>query len=1126
MEQIRPAGRISMLRQVLRRHAWSMPVALVVSSWTLASGANESSRPDSINVICPALEIDDRPRSNWIVETAQRPDLVVLGTAKKVNTDQGCDSYQVTIEKTLYGDWVRDALHFTAPYTGLEGRQIFSLARSSREGDSALRFRSALPPVEEKAVAAVCAARLEYNVLTAQCIFVGKESKPARGFVHTVEVVRTLAGPPLREGQSVRVVIEGSWPGEKPEVNSSPAIYFISTIEYGTRETSPAYKLASRQPAKLEEQVKTTLARRKDFPVYERADGGRRVKFLEVTLRGTTADAIDLLGSASDAAVSLGFRYLMHQRSRTRADVIAAIKTDLFRFAREKPGDFRKLRELISVLGSMEREEAKGDLGKLVEQYIAHVAGHPTHPPEIKREEPWRSHGRFEDQLTEFNHGLAWLLTEMSSSDLQKSHSARLLQLRDGTKGRWKTEVQLALDAGRVEDTIELDNALTRMKDVKPVRSKAEMHLSGFYVLAFSHDGKHLATAGNGSVQVWNVENWSVTAHFPLDGSIEQVRFSPDDRLLYIAGGGPGLQIHARYDWRTGTVDKEFRGHQKGLCELELSDDGSVMATASFYEGKVHVWDTTAGRIRKSFLMNGLNHRLILSPSGKTLIRLGDNDRWVADSFGDVHSALPSLSKDCGLAFAPDGKYLVTAEPQVAENRANAWKPAKAPVAIQLRDVSRAFKEVALHTDVRFGDSVFVAPDGKRLVLHDAGPPGGPSRNAVGEPAVVAFTVLSLPRLEQISQFRIFDPDRIDLQSLAFSPDGKVLAVATAQRNPYLFNTDTGKPILPVAGHADRIKSLHFLPGNKSLRTIGDDNSVCLWDVATMKLLERISLPPECEIKAVREPDGRYVICYVPGPKGKQPTKVFDTSTGKMVSEVTLPRRDIWKGDVQWLNETEAEQVIFQSHCVFDCMTGRIVREFETERCEDGYPNPDGKALFIIDGDGFHLPEGSLCRVDTVAGKKTELGKFQLQHATGNSRGLVPGGKYFYVADPGMYVFDRQTFQLVAAHAFRGTDLLSHSFSADGSRYAVATGGRIFIGEELRQHDPHTSSVIRVVETLSAKTQLAFFASTRWVRVKLAPDASRLAVVNDDNTIEMWKMPPAQEPGRDSASRRSVSPGN
>ena len=40
----------------------------------------------------------------------------------------------------------------------------------------------------------------------------------------------------------------------------------------------------------------------------------------------------------------------------------------------------------------------------------------------------------------------------------------------------------------------------------------------------------------------------------PLEGSIERLVFSPDGKYLYAAGGGGGLQIHARYDWKAGKL--------------------------------------------------------------------------------------------------------------------------------------------------------------------------------------------------------------------------------------------------------------------------------------------------------------------------------------------------------------------------------------------------------------------------------------------------------------------------------------------------------------------------------------------------------------------------------------------
>jgi hypothetical protein len=87
---------------------------------------------------------------------------------------------------------------------------------------------------------------------------------------------------------------------------------------------------------------------------------------------------------------------------------------------------------------------------------------------------------------------------------------------------------------------------------------------------------------------------------------------------------------------------------------------------------------------------------------------------------------------------------------------------------------------------------------------------------------------------------------------------------------------------------------------------------------------------------------------------------------------------------------------------------------------------------------------------------------------------------------------------------------LDITFTGDGSRYAVVTGGRIFIDLDyhlrLHQWDPQTPSLVRVHETLSGKTIGAFRASTRWIKIRLAPDGRRLAVINSDDTIEVWDL--------------------
>jgi WD40 repeat protein len=113
--------------------------------------------------------------------------------------------------------------------------------------------------------------------------------------------------------------------------------------------------------------------------------------------------------------------------------------------------------------------------------------------------------------------------------------------------------------------------------------------------VAFSADGKFLATAGDGpEVRVWEVTTGKeriVLTVGKAGDAVGALAFSPDGRALAVGGRDRHVRL---FDTANGEQLADFAGHQGAVSALAFSPDGKRLASGS-EDTSVLVWDTSLG---------------------------------------------------------------------------------------------------------------------------------------------------------------------------------------------------------------------------------------------------------------------------------------------------------------------------------------------------------------------------------------------------------------------------------------------------------------------------------------------------------------------------------------------------
>jgi WD40 repeat protein len=299
------------------------------------------------------------------------------------------------------------------------------------------------------------------------------------------------------------------------------------------------------------------------------------------------------------------------------------------------------------------------------------------------------------------------------------------------------------------------------------------------------------------------------SGHFPV--------FSPDGELAVVSWSG----IHI-YDPQT--LDERTVLSASDVFDIAFSPDGQIVSAVSGFWADSYVlqqWDLSTGTELNnssvdSTLRNYDDRIGVFSPDGDILALILDEETvklWDAATGAEMQSLRTRAEE---LAFSPDGGTLVTGTP--AES-------------VVLWDVPSGSQLRTFDIGYSYSMRLLFSPDGRTLAI--AGLYG-----AVLSPDYTVSLVDLASGQELVSIVAPVVPDMAGNPtfSLSFSPDGEMLATASAEVIK-VWNVTGGSELISIST-AD-VDGLAFSPDSMTLvssSSVGDD-SVRLWNVATGDLV-------------------------------------------------------------------------------------------------------------------------------------------------------------------------------------------------------------------------------------------------------------------------------------------------
>ncbi len=350
------------------------------------------------------------------------------------------------------------------------------------------------------------------------------------------------------------------------------------------------------------------------------------------------------------------------------------------------------------------------------------------------------------------------------------------------------------------------------------------------------------------------------------------------------------------------------------------------------------------------------------------------------------------------------------------------------------------------------------------------------------------------------------------VQSLTFSHDGKILASGSNDQTVRLWDVHTGQCLQTLLGHSNRVIFITFTLNGQTLVTGSDDQTVRLWDVNTGSCLRVLEIPINWVLSIALSPDGQTLATG----SNRTTVKFWDLATGECINTLPDYNSHVWAVAFSPDGKTLVTGSEDKTVKIWDVLTGKCLQTLyedsdspigdrDASRIWLVTVNPDGQTLLSINEN----QSMKLWDIDTGQCLRTVNGYINWILSVAFS----PDGQILASSsqDQRVRLWDIETGKCL--RTLQGHNNLVSSVTFASKCLDAYTDTRSItssedIGKQLKSPILATSSDDTTIKLWDANTGECFktlWGHDSWVHcISFSPDARILASGSRDQTVKLW----------------------